>query len=169
MSILKREYAKIAWWMILPCLVGLIVFRLFPIIVSFFISFTDWNIIGVPKYVGFSNFVEAFSSPIGIKVLINSAQYTLVYVPGVTLLGLFLALLVDTGIRGVTMFRTLYFLPYITATVAVAISWKWIFATRFGILNAFLGWMGISDPIAWLSNPNFSLLSVAIVMIWKDA
>ena len=137
--------------------------------VSFFISFTDWNIIGVPKYVGFLNFVEAFSSPLGIKVLINSAQYTLVYVPGVTLLGLFLALLVDTGIRGVTMFRTLYFLPYITATVAVAISWKWIFATRFGILNAFLGWMGISDPIAWLSNPNFSLLSVAIVMIWKDA
>ncbi len=169
MSILKREYAKIAWWMILPCLVGLIVFRLFPIIVSFFISFTDWNIIGVPKYVGFLNFVEAFSSPLGIKVLINSAQYTLVYVPGVTLLGLFLALLVDTGIRGVTMFRTLYFLPYITATVAVAISWKWIFATRFGILNAFLGWMGFSDPIAWLSNPNFSLMSVAIVMIWKDA
>ena len=114
MSILKREYAKIAWWMILPCLVGLIVFRLFPIFVSFFISFTDWNIIGVPKYVGFLNFVEAFSSPLGIKVLINSAQYTLVYVPGVTLLGLFLALVVDTGIRGVTMLRTVYFITYIS-------------------------------------------------------
>ena len=137
MNAVQRHHLQIAWWMILPCTVGLLCFRLFPILASFVISFSDWNIIGIPKFVGLDNYVEALTSPLGVKVLLNTVQYAAVYVPLATILGFSLALLVDTGIRGVVFFRTLYFLPFITATVAVAISWKWMFATRFGILNAF--------------------------------
>ena len=168
MNAVQRHHLRIAWWMILPCTIGLICFRLFPILASFLISFTDWNIIGVPEFVALNNYIQALTSPLGVKVLLNTFQYALVYVPLATALGFSLALLVDTGIKGVVFFRTLYFLPFITATVAIAISWKWMFATRFGILNAFLSWLHLSDPIAWLSNPNVALISVAVVMVWKD-
>ena len=93
--------------MILPCTVGLLCFRLFPILASFLISFSDWNIIGIPKFVGLDNYVEALTSPLGVKVLLNTVQYAAVYVPLATILGFSLALLVDTGIRGVVFFRTL--------------------------------------------------------------
>ncbi len=169
MTALDRHYARVAYFFILPCLFGLIVFRLGPIFASFFITFTDWNIIGTPSYVGLDNYVEALSSPLGLKVLGNTLKYSLLYVPAVTILGLLLALLVNTGLQGVHVFRILYFLPFITATVAITITWRWIFSTRFGVLNALLAKVGVIEPIAWLGTSHLALMSVATVAIWRDA
>lgn len=168
MKPLQRHYQRLAYVLIIPCVIGLCVFRLGPIFISFIISWTDWNIIGTPEFIGFDNYIEALTSPLGLKVLKNTALYASLYVPCATLLGLALALLVNTGLKGVIAFRTLYFLPVISATVAVAITWQWIFSTRFGILNALLGQFGVS-PIAWLGHPDLALVSIAIVTVWKDA
>lgn len=165
---LQGHYRRLAFLLIIPCIVGLCVFRLFPILTSFVISWTDWNIIGTPVFVGWANYHEALTSPLAIKVLRNTAIYASLYVPCATLLGLALALLVNSGLRGVLTFRTLFFLPVISATVAVAITWQWIFSTRFGILNGLLAGIGI-EPMAWLGHPDLALLSIAIVTVWKDA
>ena len=98
MNAVQRHHLRIAWWMILPCTIGLICFRLFPILASFLISFTDWNIIGIPEFVGLNNYIQALTSPLGVKVLLNTFQYALVYVPLATALGFSLALLVDLSL-----------------------------------------------------------------------
>ena len=95
MNAVQRHHLRIAWWMILPCTVGLLCFRLFPILASFLISFSDWNIIGIPKFVGLDNYVEALTSPLGVKVLLSTVQYAAVYVPLATILGFSLALLLS--------------------------------------------------------------------------
>lgn len=154
---------------ILPTLVGLIVFRLGPIISAFYISFTEWNIIGDMKFVGVKNYIYLFHDPIFIKVLLNTVHFALLYVPGVLVLGLGMALLVNQKIFAATFFRGVYFLPYITATVAVTLTWKWIFSTRYGLLNYFLESLGVSNPPAWLADSHYALSSVALVSVWKDS
>ncbi|WP_280800088.1 carbohydrate ABC transporter permease [Agrobacterium fabrum] len=132
-------------------------------------SFTRWQIFDQPQWVGFDNYLHILASPAAAKVFFNTAWFSAMYVPGVIVLALVLAVLLNNGLRSSAFFRGAFFLPYITATVAVALVWKWIFSTKFGILNNVLLWLGFADPPAWLSDPLWSLPAVAIVAVWKDS
>jgi multiple sugar transport system permease protein len=155
---------------VLPMVVGLIVFRLGPVAVAFMAGFTKWNIQTPPELLGLANYGEAISSEIFWQVSKNTLLFTLIYVPGVMILALVMAVMVNQKIRGIAFFRGLYFMPYITAMVAVAMVWRWIFATRFGILNFVLSSaFQISDPPAWLADRAWALPALAIVAIWKHA
>ncbi len=152
-----------------PTIVGLLVFRLLPIFWSFGLSFADWQIFDAPSFAGLDNYVGLFTSPTTLKVFRVSALFTLLYVPGAVGLALALAVILNSGLKGMAFFRGAFFLPYITSVVAVTLVWRWIFATRFGLLNNALDWIGIEANPAWLADPGFALPAVVIVSVWRDA
>ncbi|MEX2542886.1 MAG: sugar ABC transporter permease [Trueperaceae bacterium] len=164
-----RYRPYVPYLFIAPMLLGLVLFRLGPLFVSFAASFTDWNVISAPSWVGLRNYREMLASEAFWEVLGNTALYALFYVPGVMLLGLTLAVLVNQRLLGSTFFRGFFFLPYITSTVAVALVWKWIFATRFGLLNNLLYSLGVERPPSWLGDPSYALIAVAVVAVWQHA
>ncbi len=151
-------------------LIGLLVFRLLPIGVSFGISFTSWNIFSPPQWIGLDNYRTMVQSAAFWEVARNTVVFALVFVPLVMGLGLSLALLVNQKLRGSTFFRGVFFMPYITSIVAVALAWKWILATRFGLLNnALIDWFGVQSPPSWLGDPSYALFAVAFVLAWQSA
>lgn len=155
---------------ILPMIVGLLVFRLLPIGASFGISFTSWNVFSPPRWIGLENYRTLLASPIFWEVARNTVVFALVFVPLVMGLGLSLALLVNQKLRGSTFFRGVFFMPYITSIVAVALAWKWILSTRFGLLNnALIDWFGVRSPPSWLGDPSLALFAVAFVLAWQSA
>jgi multiple sugar transport system permease protein len=162
------RYQKITPYLfITPMMIGLILFRLGPIIAAFFISFTRWNVRTDPKFVGLENYQELFANDTFWLVLKNTLQFAAFYVPGAIVLALVMALLVNQKIQGIAFFRGLFFMPYITSMVAVAMVWNWIFSTRFGVLNNFLSSVfGISN-IVWLRE--YPLMVLIIVTIWKTS
>lgn len=160
----------IPYLFIAPMAVGLLVFRIIPIGVSLAASFTEWNVISPPVWVGLDNYREMLGAPAFWQVLGNTALFAVIYVPGVMAVGLTLAVLVNRGLRGAAFFRGLYFMPYITSMVAIALAWRWVFSTRFGLLNnALISVFGIENPPAWQSDPAWALPSVAIVYIWQTS
>lgn len=166
------RYERAHLWPLLflaPTIVGLLVFRLVPILWSFALSFADWQIFDAPGFAGLDNYLAIFTSPTTLRVFRVTALFTFMYVPGVVALALALAVILNSGLRGMAFFRGAFFLPYITSTVAVTLVWRWIFSTRFGLLNNALDWIGIDQNPAWLADPVFALPAVAIVSIWKDA
>ena len=165
------RYAKITPYLfILPMLIGLLVFRLGPIAASFGISFTSWNVLSPPRWIGLENYRQLLASPIFWEVARNTLLFAAIFVPLVMVLGLSLALLVNQKLRGSTFFRGVFFMPYITSIVAVALAWKWILATRFGLLNnALIDLFGVRSPPSWLGDPSIALFSVAFVLAWQSA
>lgn len=151
-----------------PTIIGLLVFRLIPIGWSFALSFYDWKIFDTAEFVGLKNYAHIFASPTAHKVFLNSAYFSAIYVPGSIGLALVLAVLLNNGLRSSAFFRGAFFLPYITSTVAVTLAWRWIFSTKFGLLNNALLAVGVEDAPAWLADPMWALPAVAMVSIWKD-
>jgi ABC-type sugar transport system permease subunit len=151
-------------------LIGLFVFRLGPVAVAIGASFTRWNIQTPPEFLGLANYSEAVNSEIFWLVSKNTLLFTIIFVPGVMILALLMAMMVNQKLKGIAFFRGLYYMPYITAMVAVAMVWNWIFATRFGILNyALVRFFHVSSPPAWLADKTWALVAIAIVAIWKTA
>lgn len=165
------RHSKVAPYLfILPMIVGLLVFRLLPIGASFGISFTSWNVFSPPRWIGLENYRTLLASPIFWEVARNTVVFAAVFVPLVMGLGLSLALLVNQKLRGSTFFRGVFFMPYITSIVAVALAWKWILSTRFGLLNnALIDWFGVRSPPSWLGDPSLALFAVAFVLAWQSA
>ncbi len=164
------KYSKITPYLfVLPMAIGLFIFRLGPAAVAGYASFTTWNIRTPAELIGVANYVELIGSDIFWLVFRNTLLFTAIFVPGVMIVSLLMAMMVNQKLRGIAFFRGLYFLPYITAMVAVAMVWRWIFATRFGVLNYFLiNFLQIADPPAWLGDKTWALPALAIVSIWKQ-
>jgi multiple sugar transport system permease protein len=161
----RREVIE-AYLYLLPTFVGLILFSLGAIVVSVGISFTDWNILQPPHWVGLSNYVRLFSTPLNWQVFGNTFYYTSVIVPVGTALALGLALALNRGLRGIVVLRSLYFLPVISSTVAVSLVWGWLYNQQFGLINYLLSLVGITGP-AWLADTRTAMPAVIIMSIWK--
>ncbi len=164
------KYGKLTPYLfVAPMIVGLVVFRLGPVLVAMAASFTRWNVQTAPQLVGLGNYQELIGSDTVWLVFGNTMLFTLIFVPTVMVVSLLMAVMVNQKLRGIAFFRALFFLPYITAMVAVAMVWNWIFATRFGILNYVLStFFYIGDPPAWLADRAWALPALAIVAIWKQ-
>ena len=163
---------KYKWYVpflfVIPALIGLFVFRIGPILFSLFMGFTDWSPFGEASFAGLENYQYLFESGSEFyDILKNTLIYTGLFVPGVMVFALFLALLVNQQVWGVGLFRVIFFTPVITSTVAIGIVWSWIFGTDLGALNFFLRSIGISDPPAWLSESEYALIIVTCVYIFK--
>jgi len=139
-----------------------------PVIATFVISLTDWDIITPMRFVGFENYLQLFRDPIIAITLRNTLVLTLITVPGQMVLALLLAVLLDRKSLLMRFFRGVYFLPTISSMVAVAVVWQWMYNPEFGLLNYVLGWFGVS-PQQWLTSSDTSLMSISLVIIWRNA
>ena len=164
--------APSARWALLflaPTILGLILFRLVPMVWAFGLSFAHWKIFDTATFAGVENYTALVASPVNVRAFVNTFWFALMYVPGVVGLALVLAVILNRAVWGSALFRGLYFLPFITTTVAVALTWRWMFSTRFGLINNWLDYIGISTNPAWLGDPAFALPALAVVAIWRDA
>ncbi len=150
-----------------PSLIGLMIFIVYPIVSSLWLSFQDWNMLSPPKFIGLANFQELFQD----KDFWNALRYTLtfvvLYVPSVFVIGLALALLLNQKVRGMIIVRTSTFLPVVASWVVVSLIWKWIFNPAYGLVNYGLSLLGITGP-AWLFTPQTAVYAMVITSIWKD-
>ena len=154
--------------MLAPNIIGFVMFMVFPILATLFYSFTEYDLITAPTFVGFDNYLELFRDPIIGTTIKNTLTFTLITVPVGMAFSLLLAVFLDQKIAFKRFYRGAYFLPSITSMVAVSIVWQWIYNPEFGLLNYFLSFFGIKG-ITWLSSSSTSLVSIAIVSIWKGA
>ena len=163
-----KDDSRWAWLMLAPNVIGFIMFMLIPVIATFVLSFTKYDMLNPPKFIGIDNYVTMFKDPIVWQVTGNTLLYTLLTVPVGMCISLLLAVMLDQKIAFRRFYRAAFFLPSITSMVVVAIVWQWIYNPEFGLLNYFLSLFGIKGP-KWLLDARTSLLSLAIVGIWKSA
>jgi multiple sugar transport system permease protein len=166
---LKQREAIAGYLFLLPNMVGFLLFTAFAVAASAAISLTEWDLLSDPKFIGFANYVELFTNdPLFRTVLWNTFYFTIASVPSSTILALILALILNAGLRGVPIFRAMYFLPVITATVVVALIWRWFYNPDFGILNYVLYRLGMDSPPNWLASRDWAMPSVIILSVWKQ-
>lgn len=162
-----KYYGKLTPYLfLLPAGVILIIFFFIPFFQTVILSFLDYSSnIYNPQFIGIDNYIKLFHNPIFYKVLWNTFIYLFVAVPILAIFPLFLAILINQKIRGVTLYKILIYLPVIVSIVVAAIAFKWLYAEQ-GILNYFVTSLGLNS-IGWLTDPKFALYSVIIVTIWK--
>lgn len=148
--------------MVAPTIIGLIVLNIVPFFQTIYMSFSKSKAFGAYQFCGLENYIEMFKSPEFWKATWNSIYFCILTVPIGVFLALLVAVLLNAKIKGKTAFRAIYFLPMVVAPAAVAMVWKWIFNTEYGILNSLLG-----KNIRWLTDPKIVLVTCAIVAIWS--
>ncbi|MDR2661227.1 MAG: sugar ABC transporter permease [Lactobacillaceae bacterium] len=156
------------WLFVLPMLIGVTVFSLYPIVKSFLMStYTDYDFINDVVYKkGIANFQYIFQDPNFITAIKNTLIFVIGAVPITIILSLFFAVLLFNIKKLAGFFRTIYFLPFVTSTIAISMVWTWIFNSRSGLANYFLGLLGI-NPIDWLNSPKYAMLTLIIISVWK--
>ena len=151
---------------LLPAIAVLLVFFFIPFFQTIGLSFFDYSSsIYSPSFNGFDNYIKLFKEPIFYKVMFNTFMYLLIAVPFLVIFPLFIAVLINQKIRGITLYKILIYLPVIVSIVVAAIAFKWLYANQ-GILNYLLSVFHI-EPIGWLVDTKWALFSVALVTIWK--
>jgi multiple sugar transport system permease protein len=150
---------------IAPFMLGFLIWFLIPALTSLWLAFQDWNMIQPPKFVGLDNFRSMFTDKLFWQALKVTTVYTAVSVPLGMVLAFMLALLMNTKVRGIAVFRTIYYMPGIVPTVANAVLWAWILNSEFGLLNAFLHVFGIRK-ILWLQDPDWTLPALILMSLW---
>lgn len=156
------------WWavlMLFPAGVGLAVFEIWPTFQTAYYSFTTWGAFGGHTWSGLDNYQTLVKDPDIGHSIINTAIITAITLLGVPLAVIVAALLSQPGMRGVTIYRTLYFLPVVTLPAAVALTWKWLFNGDYGLINWLLSKVGIQGP-HWLSDPATAIFAISIVAVW---
>jgi multiple sugar transport system permease protein len=159
-----------AWWaalMVAPAVIGLALLVGLPTLGSFALSFTSWDLLGKPRFVGLANYTDLAGDPLFYQVMGQTLLFTLLYVAFDLVLALGLALALDQPVRGRGLFRAAYFLPVVSSMVASAILWSWIFDPHSGVLNALLGGLNVG-PVRWLADARFALPSLVVVSVWKN-
>ena len=158
----KRE-ALTGLMFISPWLIGVVFFALGPFLASFFLSFTKYDIISSPRWIGTENYIEIFTNdPIFVKALRNTAIYVVGSVAIRIVLGFALAMLLNTKVRFMGLWRTLFYIPSVVPIVALSMLWLYILNGRYGLLNWFLGFFGISR-IRWFSDPDYAMIGLLVM------
>jgi len=148
-----------------PAIIGLLLFSLGPVLASLWLSFTRYNILTAPEWIGLNNYTQMFQERLFWQALRVSAIYSVVSVPLGLALSLGLAVLLNHKMRGILFFRSIYYMPTVISGVGVAMLWRWLFNAEFGVINIMLGNVGIRGP-AWLLDPNWALSALIITSVW---
>jgi len=163
----RRGETVLAWAMVSPWLAGFLFLTAFPMVASLVLSFMDWDMLSAPEWVGLANYEKLFfTDPLALHSLKITIIFSLVSIPLNIVFGLAIAMLLNTNIRGLSVFRTVYYLPAILSGVAVAILWQWIFSTEFGLLNTALRLFGVEGP-AWLGSKIWVIPAFVVMRLWS--
>jgi putative chitobiose transport system permease protein len=142
-------------------------FIFYPMLEAIWLSFTDYNMVTDPKFIGIENYQNLFQDDLFWKTLFHTLIYLIIVVPALVILPIFLAVLVNQKIKGIGFFRSAYYVPVVTSMVVVGIAWQWVYKEN-GILNYVLDLLGIADhPIHWLTSTSIALFAVMAVTVWK--
>lgn len=152
---------------LLPASLILLVFFFYPLLEVFRLSFTKYNIVTDPTYIGFDNFIKLFNDPLFWKTFKNSLIYLVGVVPPLVFIPIVLAILVNNTIRGISFFRAVFYLPVIISIVVIGIAWKWLYSENGPLNYLFTSLHLIPDKISWLSEPNIVIFSVMAVTVWR--
>jgi multiple sugar transport system permease protein len=155
------------WLFVLPLLVGVGTFYIWPIIQTFWYSFTTWGVFGGATFSGVANYVRLVSDPQLYQSLLNTVIYTVIVLLGIPVAVWLASLLNTPGLRFAQFYRVLFFLPYVAMPAAIALVWRIMFNGDYGIVNWFLGRFGIDGPY-WISTPGFALVAVSLVGLWSS-
>ncbi|SCZ08215.1 carbohydrate ABC transporter permease [Alkaliphilus peptidifermentans] len=160
----KKSY--VPYLFILPWIAGFLFFTIGPLIFSLIMSFFDWPIVGDVKFIGFSNYIRAFTSD---KMFYHSMgvtfKFALIFVPLYILIALSLALLLNNEVKGKSAFKTIFYLPSVISGVAVSMIWIWIFDVNYGVINYLLSLVNITGP-NWLGDPKWAIFAMVIASLW---
>lgn len=165
MNSIRRREAVSFYLTISPWLLGFLAFTAAPMLISLFASFTNWDLLTDPVWVGLNNYRSLLQDPLFLQSMKVTAAYTAVYVPLDLAGGLLLALLVRPRLKGIGVFRTLFYLPTVFSGVAFVVVWLWMLNPNGGLLNLALGWFGITGP-RWLLDPNYALWALVMMSFW---
>lgn len=165
MSKLRKRESLEGYLFVAPLLVGLTFFAAFPMVASLAMSFCKYDIFSAPKFIGTKNYADLVRDPMFWQSLKVTAIYSFVSVPIGLSLGLAVALLMNQKIKGIAIFRTIYYLPAVVSGVAVALLWVWIFDPSYGLGNVVLRSLHLPQS-QWLSSPKTSLLSLILMSFW---
>jgi multiple sugar transport system permease protein len=162
----KRSDYFWAYCMIAPTMLGLCIFYLWPIIQTFYFSFTKWGAFGQYAWTGLSNYKQMLHDSNLLQSFKNTGIYIIFTVPIGIFISIIVAVLLNQKIKGKSVYRTLYFLPVITMPAAIAMVWRWLYNSDYGLLNYLLSIFGIKGP-QWVSDPKIALYSIIVVAIWS--
>lgn len=167
---LKKQENLIGYLFASPWLLGLIILGAFPIIASLYISFTTYDMIGIPKFIGFENYAILFTNDnLFWQSLGNTLYHVAIAIPLGLIVGISLALLLNNKIRGISVYRTLFYLPNVVSIVAMSLLWLWLFQPSFGLLNELLSpiyKLFNMEPIRWYQDASTSKITLILMGLW---
>jgi multiple sugar transport system permease protein len=167
------ERTHAGWWFVAPALVLIGIFFFLPVAASLLLSITDFDIyaiasLGNVRFVWFRNYIDLMNNAVFWTAVRNTFYFALVGGPLTVAVSLVAALLINArAVRGKTFFRTIYFVPFVTTLVAVAIVWRYLYNPQYGLLNYALGFAGIG-PIDWLGDPRWAMPAIILLAVWKN-
>jgi multiple sugar transport system permease protein len=166
-GLMARKEQRAAYLFLSPWLIGLAAFWIVPIIASVALSLTEYNIITPPRFIGLENYREMLFDDRTFWVSIRvTLKFMVLSVPLYLVCGLLLSLLLNLKVRGINLFRTIFFLPAVLSGVAVAVLWVALLNPDVGAVNEILHRLGMSDPPRWLDSPTWAVPSVVLVGLW---
>ncbi|HOT98762.1 MAG TPA: sugar ABC transporter permease [bacterium] len=150
-----------------PWIIGFLAFGLYPVFMSFWYSLCQYDVLRIPQFVGLRNYRELlFGDPNFYRAVWNTLFYTLVRTPLVILGSLLLAMIVSKAVRGVRIFRTIYFIPSIISGVILSVLWMWLLNPEYGLINSSLQFFGLKGPL-WLIDPRWSKPAIILMSVWS--
>ncbi len=159
----EKSEAKWGLLFVAPTIIGLLVLNLYPIVNTIYQSFCKTGDFGRGNtFVGFANYQKVLTSPETWQALWNTVKYALIEVPFGVVIALILAVLLNKKIGGRSVYRTIFFLPMVCAPAAVAMVWKWLYNTQFGLLNNVF-----HTKVAWISDPKIAWISIGAIGVWS--
>lgn len=166
MSPAQRREALLFYLTTSPWTIGFLLFTFIPMAISLYLSFTRWNVLTAPQWIGVQNYITMFTNdPDFYQSLKVTLLFTITSVPLQIIVALFLAILLNEATRAVGFFRTAFYIPSIVASVASAVLWTWIFNPRFGPVNGLLRSLGMTAP-QWFNDPAYALIALVIMSSW---
>ncbi|HAX96964.1 MAG TPA: sugar ABC transporter permease [Prolixibacteraceae bacterium] len=166
---MRKTSLKYVLIFLVPSLIGFTVFNIVPILSSLVLAFTKWDLLTPLEFVGINNFIHMFTKdPIFWPSLGRTLLYSSMSIPLGIFTSLILALAMNRPLKGIAIFRVIYFVPYVSSMIAVSMVWKWLYNDQFGLINTFLSFLGL-QPQSWLSNATLVIPSLVIMDVWKGA
>jgi multiple sugar transport system permease protein len=162
---LSFEETFFGWLFILPAVLGVVLFQLGPVIASFFLSFTRYEIITPPQWIGIANYQRLFSDPLWIKSVEVTLRYVALFVPSALIVAYAIAMLMARSVNGIYLYRTIWYLPSVVPVVASAVIWRWGLNPEFGPINYPLKVLGLPAP-RWLTDPDWIIPSIVFISLW---
>lgn len=162
---MRRRDARVGILFALPWILGFLIFLAYPLIASLLSSFTNFSILRSPKYIGADNYIELFHDEVFYKSLSNTLLYVIGAVPLTTVVAILLALLLNTKVKGMAIYRTLFFLPTLVPMVAMGTLFSWVFNGDYGLFKQLFINLHLPPP-PWLTDPSWAKLTLILISMW---